>query len=273
MLLILGMLLGYGLSAQQLIEVGWDKTTYLMFDSEIESVDRGSRFLLSQRDEAGLNLLKLKAGSRDLGMTNLHVLTADGTLYDFTVTYADSPAVLTVDLRKPDQMNGRQVLMKSSYSKEDFEEIHAKLGSTKTIARSIAYQMDLLLNGIYFEEGLLFFEFSVANNTVIPFEQSRVEIKVRDKKGGKRSSNRAVSLTPVYNSFDKETVVTIDQPQSLLLVFDVFTIAEKKKLEFSFYEEHGDRQLHLAISGKKLLRADSLLISNLNQTTDGSGEF
>lgn len=63
-ILLVCFLLGFGsLGISQTIEVTWDKTTVLIFDSPIQSVDRGNRFLLSEQDSKALNMLKLKAGN------------------------------------------------------------------------------------------------------------------------------------------------------------------------------------------------------------------
>ncbi len=260
-------------AAQQQVEVAYDKTTFLVFDAPIESVDRGSRMLMSQRDEAGKNLLKLKAGSRDLEYTNLHVLTADGKLHDFTVRYAADPVQLTVDLRTASSDPEKTAFLDLPFSVAEFESIHQGLNAAGRLVKSSAYQMEGSLTGIYFSKGILFFDLTLLNHSVIPFELDRIEVKISDKRSSRRSSFRTVSLVPAYSSVEKGHAFTGDVSESLMLAFPVFTIAENKVLEFSFYELHGDRQLPLQISGKKLLKADLLPISNLNQLNDGSGKF
>lgn len=268
----------YGLLCfgQQPLEVAWNKTTFLVFDAPVKSVDRGSVHLLSQVDEAGLNLLKLKAGKREMEATNLHVLTADGQLHDFTVSFSENPLTLTHDLRSKNSKETDKVLFASGLSSKDYQKIYQSLSEREgtKIKQVEGYQMSMALRGIYFFEDQLFFDLRLENKALIPFELDQVEVLIADKKSGKRSSSRAVAIVPDFNSANIQNPFILEANQSLLLAFPVFTIAEHKILKFTVSERKGDRQLQLKIPGKRLLKAADLPISNLlTTTTYGSGEF
>lgn len=259
--------LGIGLSNAQsrVLEVSWDKTTVLIFESPIQTVDRGSRFLLSQKDDQALNLLKLKAGAKDLPPTNLHVLTADGKLHGFEVRYSDDPSETTLDFRTSEKTEARlgnqeKGIFPYGLNEAEFMTLSQNLiGNThKAIKKIFRYEVHFLLKGIYYQEGLLFFDFWLDNKSAIPFETKAPEFQIRDKKAGKRSSNRLVKIDPYFSTLSPGSSVSVQSPQGLVLAFPVFTIAESKKLWIQIGEEKGDRELRISLSGKKLLKAENL---------------
>jgi len=259
--------LGIGLSNAQsrVLEVSWDKTTVLIFESPIQTVDRGSRFLLSQKDDQALNLLKLKAGAKDLPPTNLHVLTADGKLHGFEVRYSDDPAETTLDFRAPKKTeaglgNQEKGIYPYGLNEAEFTSLSQNLigNNHKAIKKIFRYEVHFLLKGIYYREGLLFFDFWLDNKSAIPFETKAPEFQIKDKKAGKRSSNRLEKIDPHFSTLSAGSSVTVQSPQGLVLAFPVFTIAENKKLWIRIGEEKGDRELMISLSGKKLLKAENL---------------
>lgn len=83
-------------SAQQVenksLTISYNKTTSLIFPFSITSVDRGSKDVLAQKARGVENVLQVKAGRKDFSETNLTVITADGVLHQFMVTYSDTPS-------------------------------------------------------------------------------------------------------------------------------------------------------------------------------------
>src|SRR5690348_11106199 len=73
------------------VNVSFSKTTSMIFEFPIVNVDRGSRELIAQKVTEVENILQLKAGRRNLSETNLTVITADGSLHHFYVSYSDHP--------------------------------------------------------------------------------------------------------------------------------------------------------------------------------------
>lgn len=274
------------LVAQQ-IQVSWDKTTVLIFDSPVQSVDRGNRLLLSKADEGALNLLKLKAGSKELPPTNLHVLTQDGRIHAFDVVYAESPLETTLDLRKGvgseagnQEEQGKQVAIAPyDFTPADFAELSGYLlegavSSSKYIRKQRRYEVDFWLKAIYYRQGLLFFDLRAINHSRIPLDLMGPEARVLDVRSGKKSSKREVVLRPYLGLNQEDALVRTGETASLLMAFPVFTIAEGKKLVFQIREKQGDRELKISIKGNKLLDARDLpMFNHSNSKNYGSGEL
>lgn len=262
------------LGFSQSIQVSWDKTTVLIFDSPIQSVDRGNRFLLSEQDQKALNILKLKAGTKELPETNLHVLTEDGDLHVFDVFYAERPEVTTLDFRK--QPEGKKAIANYNFDREDFRELAEHLGNepAKVIRKHSRYEVHFWLKGIYFQEGLLFFDLGARNNSSIPMELVGPEARILDTKSSEQGSSREQVLTSWMDFRLDHPVLKSGENRSLLMAFPAFTISNRKRLIFYLKEKNGDRELQLSLKGNKILKAIPLPMFHTKPTiAHGSGEL
>lgn len=263
------------ISQAQSLEVAWDKTTVLIFNSQIQSVDRGSRMLLGQQDDQALNLLKLKAGSRELPPTTLHVLTTDGQIHEFQVQYSDNPAKTTWDFRNR-EFRKAGLISKYVMDQAGLDNLAFALAEEKnpTNKKVYPYAVEMKLNGIYYQDGLLFFDLRLANYSAIPFQISGPEFRILDSKGKKHSTQREQKLNPWLTSIHKPVVSHMDEEGVMLFAFPSFTIANNKKLLIQLSETQGDRELELRIRGRKLLRAKTIPMFHTKPTsTYGSGEL
>lgn len=243
------------------LQVSWDKTTVLIFDAPIQSIDRGSQWLLGQQDAQALNLLKLKAGSKQMPNTNLHVLTADGRIHEFEVRYAEEPSDTTWDLRKK-KTKEQELESPLGMNSREFEELAGGLAylDTKAIKKQFRYELLFWLKGIYYQDGLLFFDLMVHNTSHIPFEPLGPDLRIVDTRSGKRSSKREVAMEPVFSRVQSLDQEDNQELKSLVLAYPVFTVANQKRLVFRLREQLGDRELQLSLKGKHLLQAQSLPI-------------
>ncbi|MHA7129262.1 DUF4138 domain-containing protein [Algoriphagus namhaensis] len=261
-------------SDAQTIPVTWDKTTVLIFDQPIQSVDRGNRYLLSAQDDHARNVLKLKAGSKELPETNLHVLTSDGNIHAFDIIYQEQPELTTWDLRK--SASAKTTIPSYGLDRSDFEELAVFLGNefSQIIKKQNRYEVYFWLRGIYYQKGLLFFDLGAKNTSTLPFEVLGPEVKVLDAKSKKQASSREQVLKPWMDFSEIQPVLVQDQSQSLLMAFPAFTISNRKRLVFYLREKNGDRELQLTLKGKKLLEAIPLPMFHTKPTiAHGSGEL
>src|SRR5215831_5285222 len=80
------------------LEITFNKTSSVVFPTVIKSVDRGSRDVLAQKAKGVGNVLQLKAARENFPETNITVITGDGVLHHFTVSYSDQPKTLTTEM-------------------------------------------------------------------------------------------------------------------------------------------------------------------------------
>lgn len=277
--LLLISLLFYGFSVAQTIhntarnilpmriEISTTQTSVLLFPAAIKSVDRGSRNILTKTVKEIDNVLKIKAASDTMQPTNLHVFTADGQLYPFTVIYHPQPAQLTIDLTsvidnaplKPNlqfsanRLNDAMVAYSARYVSA-LPPIRNQPKSRYTAG------MRLQSSGIYYTKGVLLLQFKLVNASAIPYKLDFTRIYVRDKKRSNRSSVTETTIQPLYIAPLEKSMVATHTAQYFTIAFDQFTIADNKHLIIELFELNGDRSITCKLKGKDLLRATTLFL-------------
>lgn len=208
------------------IEVTWDKTTVLLLDGSILSVDRGNRYLLAQKDQAANNLLKLKGGQRYFPNTNLHVVTDLGLVYKFEVRYTDAPQKTTYDL-----MQGEELVLDFPHNQADFlNNVNQIIGKKiRSMKRKQKYRMDFHLLGIYQQDAVLYFQLGVSNKSEMPYEIKELKAKIKDKKQAKRTSIREEDVASRYEYFQGGKSLQAKDHKIIILAYPQFTIADKKQ--------------------------------------------
>jgi|GEM_PF-669722 len=88
------------------LDVCCNKTCMLIFPAAIQSADRGAAYVLASRVPGSENVLKVKAARPGFDTSSLTVITKDGKVYAFNVSYQATPAYLVLDFRGG-QDNGR----------------------------------------------------------------------------------------------------------------------------------------------------------------------
>lgn len=242
------------------LQVGWDKTTVLIFPFEIMSVDRGSRALMAQKDAIAHNVLKLKAGQRHFPITNLHVMTADGAIFYFDVSYHDTPAETSIYIQ--DVKNTPSERLANGFLKSNEMDLAVdavRSGRSFMRKKHKHLGLKLLLRGIYGQDGLMYFKMQLKNSSNIPFDPILDISRVQDKKLPKRTSVRELEKTPVKVYLDNNSD-GLKGPRDLVLVYPEFTIADDKFLHIGFTESMGDRNIALKIKGRHLLKTRRIAI-------------
>src|SRR6186997_3298155 len=72
--------------------IATDKTTSLIFPFSILHVDRGTKDVLVQPVKEANNILLVKAAANNFPETNLSVITSDGSVYTFAISYGNPEA-------------------------------------------------------------------------------------------------------------------------------------------------------------------------------------
>lgn len=240
------------------LQVTWHRTTVLVFPAPIQDADRGDSYILAEQAAGVENVLKVKAGERGFEPSNLHVITKDGKVYAFNVTYADDPQHYTIDVagKYPHapvtfdgiSLNSRQLELASA-TIMGIPPFIKKVGKSK-------HGMELSLDGIFVKEDVLFFRYTLKNSTKIGYDSMVPRFYIKDKKRAKRTAVQQTSVEPVYiNNYGKPED---ESGQSIIVAFPKFTIAESKYFISEIMEQGGDRNLETKIDQKKLLKAKSL---------------
>lgn len=242
----------------QLLAVTFAKTTNLIFPYAIKSVDKGSRDLLAQVAWGVENILQVKAAKQGFAETNLTVVTGDGKLYSFVVSYTDHPTLLNFKLDgsihtiRPDAL-----FAANSDNEAKVHDLAEQIALKKPILKrhkDKRYDMMLALSGIYIREDRLYLQLGMENNSQVNYDISRLRFYIRDKDQAKRTAAQEQELQPVQFAGNTETIRG-NSTQVVVAVLPKFTIPDKKYLYIELMEKDGGRNLKLKITNKVLVDA------------------
>lgn len=241
------------------VNVSFSKTTSMIFDYPIVNVDRGSRDLIAQKVTGVENILQLKAGRRDLSETNLTVITADGSLHHFYVSYSDHPETQVY------RISERVTCARFDESRTDIEyEITTDriLNHVPSIVikQDKGFGITFAVSGIYVHDDMLFVRLSLRSKSNIKYDIQSLRFFVRDKKNLRRTASQEVELRPLYVRNEAKSI-NGNGSADVVFVFRKFTIPDSKTLDIELFEKDGGRNLNLHIGNHSILKAERLPIN------------
>jgi conjugative transposon TraN protein len=237
------------------LEITCHKTTLLIFPAAVKSGDRGDAYVLAEKVKGAENILKVKAGQADFAPSNLNVITADGKVYTFNVSYAAEPSLLTIDLSKqqantPVQFEGVSLNDKEL---EFYSWITATINPYLKKGRFSKYGIEFYLRGVHIKNNVLFFSYKLKNQTKLSFNESSIRFYVSDKKSAKRTAMQQNEVRPLY--LLRKGLPENEDGQTLVIAFPKFSIAESKFFTVELMEQNGDRNPTSKLDQRVLLRA------------------
>jgi conjugative transposon TraN protein len=240
------------------IEVTFNKTTSIIFPAVIKSVDRGSKDILAQKAKGVGNVLQLKAGKDSFPETNLTVITADGTLHHFTVSYSTKPTTQTFDISHP--AGSTSLIFQTELTESDMENyskgiVHAR--RTIRFNAETKYKISFALLGIYIKGDVMFYRFKITNHSHIDYDIDFLKFYVRDKARIKRTAAQEIEIKPIY-VFGNNDGVKGGSSNDLVYALQKFTIPESKHLDVELFEKNGGRHFELIIKNKTIVKSHLL---------------
>jgi len=246
------------------IQIGWNKTTVLVFPYEVVSADFGSSAILAEKDKASANVLKLKAGIQDFDQTSMYVITSDGKLYPFSVGYTDFPDESPINMKIKNEVKFLDAQIQGEgLNREEIDNVLDELLNCN--ASDLAWskkegEVRLGLGKVVAKDGWLFFQFSIENHSGLNYQIDQWSFTIEDKRQVKRTAARKIELEP--GASRSLNGISSGTRGVLAFAFPVFTISDAKMLTVKVFEVNGDRNPEIKISGKNLLKAEVIHITN-----------
>jgi conjugative transposon TraN protein len=236
------------------VSIGYSKTTNIVFPYAIKSVDLGSQDILVQKAKGLENILQIKAAQPGFKQTNLTVVTSDGKLYSFVLSYNEQSPQLNLSINKLKSEGQRIYFSDESRNEEEIEE-YSKLAfyDKKKIRGENQNKHDIKfqLNGIFIQKDRMYFRIDVENKSPITYDIDQLRFFIRDTKKVKRTASQEIEITPIYILND---VAAIDEESENTFVFALpkFTIPEEKYIAIQLMEKNGGRHMELDVKNKKI---------------------
>ena len=252
------------------LEVTFNKTTHVIFPSEIVYVDLGDENLVAGLANGAKNVLRVKSAVKSFKQeTNLSVITDDGCFFTFNVKYTKEPLLLNIEMT--DFLHDGESVNRPNNAQEIYLE---KLGQespmlVKLIMKSIYKQnkreikhigskrfgVQFLLKSIHTNNGLLYFHTELKNTSNIAFDIDYVSFKIVDKKVIKRTAMQEQVIEPL-RAQNYVTVVHGKSSERTVFALEKFTIPDDKQLVIEVAEKEGGRHQSFVVDNEEILRAN-----------------
>jgi conjugative transposon TraN protein len=241
------------------LAITFNKTTSIVFSTVIKSVDRGSRDVMAQKAKGVENVLQLKAAREGFPETNLTVITADGVIHQFTVTYSKEPVTLLVTMAgyQEDVLETVPLIFETAMTEADMENYAKRIVGSKRSIRRInqsSNKIHLSLDGIFIKENVIFYRFNLKNKSNINYDVDYIRFYIRDKAKAKRTASQEVETKPVY-IYGNGRAIKGRSSEDVVYALEKFTIPDAKRLVIEMFEQNGGRHLKLHIKNKTIVNA------------------
>ncbi|MWB92916.1 conjugative transposon protein TraN [Flavobacterium sp. GA093] len=232
------------------LQIGFSKTTSIIFPYKIKSIDKGSAEVLVQKAKGVENILLVKAAKQHFFQTNLTVVTSDGKLYVFVLNYDDSCPDLNFKAENAVAAS-RDVLfsLENENQKRTEQCAWSAYSKKKKISglKKSKYQIRLEVNGIFIQQNVLYLRVVFENKSKINYDIDQFRFFIRDKRKSKRTASQEIELEPLYAT-SSSSVIPYKSEIIKVYALEKFTIPENKYLTIQMIEKNGGRHLEVDIN-------------------------
>ncbi|AVM51553.1 DUF4138 domain-containing protein [Capnocytophaga sp. oral taxon 878] len=248
------------------IDVNTDMFVQIVFKTPVQSLRVGMPNVVEAQYTE--NVITVQALAEEL-KTNLTVKTSDGLYYSFILKgtaevpilfYEINPLqavnaeVTTINTSK--ESNGKKQEYKTSKSVE--EKVLDKSGylSNRNIAEY--RKIELGINGIYTNNGKLYFLMEVRNRSNIHYNVSKLSfVTASIKKAKKQIDAEEQEFEPLY-FYPEFTEIKPKGKVKFVAVFNKFTLNNDKEMEITLTEQDGERVVRLLIDTETISNAENI---------------
>jgi len=242
------------------MEIGYSKTSNIIFPQAIISVDRGSKDVLARKAKGVENILQVKAARDSFPETNISVVTADGRLNSFIINYSSQPAALNLSVPEGKAQNGNLLLSAEKPNQAEVQKYAKAAAGLPENVRGVKdrnFGIRFTMEGLSIHNDVLYFRIRIENRSNIKYDIDQLRFFIRDQRKAKRTAIQEIEVTPLYT---QNNVAAIEGQSDRFIVFAVtkFTIPDKKYLAIQLMEKNGGRHLELHVKNSLLIRAQPL---------------
>lgn len=242
------------------LQIGYSKTTSIVFPYAIKSIDKGSPDVLMQKAKGVENILLVKAAKENFNQTNLTVVTADNRLYVFVLNYDESCPDLNIKADNTAVVSGNILFSMENDNQKKIEQYAGLALSKKKKLEGLKrsrFEMKLDVTGIFIHQDVLYFRLVLGNNSKINYEIDQLRFFIRDRKKSKRTASQEIEVIPLYST-SASSVIPDKSEVNIVYAVSKFTIPEKKYLTIQLIEKNGGRHIEIDVKNNDLINLDVL---------------
>ena len=249
------------------LQVGFSKTTSIIFPYTIKSIDKGSAEVLVQKAKGVENILLVKAAKQHFFQTNLTVVTSDGKLYVFVLNYDETCPDLNFKAENAVAASRDVLFSLENENQKRIEQCALTAYSKKKKISGLKkskYQIRLEVNGIFIQQDVLYLRIVFENKSKINYDIDQLRFFIREQKKSKRTASQEIELQPLYAT-SSSSVIPYKSEIIKVYALEKFTIPENKYLTLQMIEKNGGRHLEVDINNN--LTAKVIPITELSSDT------
>jgi conjugative transposon TraN protein len=232
------------------LQIGYSKTTSIIFPYSIKSLDKGSADVLVQKAKGLENILFIKAAKQYFFQTNLTVVTSDGRLYVFVLNYDEDCPDLNIKAENAVAASKDVLFSLENDNQKKIEQLASLALSKKRKTSGLKkskFQISLEVSGIFIHQDILYLRVVFENKSKINYDIDQFRFFIRDQRKSKRTASQEIEILPLYSSSSSEV---IPDKSEIIRVYalEKFTIPENKFLTLQLIEKNGGRHLEVNIN-------------------------
>ena len=250
------------------IQVSNTMTTHIIFPYDIRYADLGSKEIAGEAIEKAGNVFRLKALNANMFLqTNLTVVTSDGRLFSFLISYKSNPDAVTYDLTKQlldgDVSKAAKVAAGSQARLTDNLNRQGELAMhSRRKIRHIGFKaqgMDLYLRNILYKDDVMYVVLGMENDSKLDYDIDYLRTYVMQmKQVGESSATQDVPVEPIKVFDASEGVIPRHDKLTKVIAIERLTLEKDRRLVVQVGEESGGRQLTIQIGPEELATARPL---------------
>lgn len=248
------------------------KTSHILFDRRVTDIITGSDSIIADYADNIDNIVRCKAVSNDFGVTSLSIITENGDIYPFSVSFDPSPAVMSVqavpDTRhKPvavESFKGQAAMFNDrSVNENQMLELGKRVVNHPMnlhLIGKVSQNMIFGLTALYIHNDIIMFRFDLENNSNIDYEVDFIKIYIADKKRGKTAAQQEDELTPIYtySPSGNDMMIKGKSSKTVVCFFRRFTVPVNRLLYIEAFEKNGGRHIYFSVGNKVILQASGI---------------
>lgn len=242
------------------VQVAYLKTTSIVFEYPIKSVDKGSQEVLVQKAKAVENILLVKAARENFKETNLTVVTAEGKLFGFILCYDELSPDLNLIMEGSMTLN-QEILFSAENENQKQLEQYALLALSKKATikglKTRKFDIKLEVSGLFIHQDVLYYRIVLGNASPINYDIDQLRFFICDQKKSRRTASQEIEITPLFASTKVSKIPDVSEV-TVVFALPKFTIPERKYLTIELLERGGERQIGLHIKNSDLMELQVL---------------
>lgn len=237
--------------------VNTKNTTHLIFPSDIIYMRQGNEDVLDAKITSASNIVMVTSKEEPIYESNLFCVDKNGEYYHAIVNSGVSSSYV-YNLISDSSENP---LAKIELNENNLEQLCQKSIQKPQNIYSLGTIKDkylFSLNNIFVKDELLLFVFQLNNNSNIDIDIDFVKCFFVDKKPAKNAVLQEDVVEHVYQkNFNNK--IKSKSSNKFVLVFDKFTIPDKKVFKVEIYERGGGRHINFVIENNTIMDAKKIL--------------